>query len=374
MVGVVSSYTSGFLASEINCFINLLYIDALRGDDATGVCLVDKYNNVTVAKEATEAADFLREEEINNLVKEAQKDGIVFLGHNRKKTVGKNRDEDAHPFVIDDNTVFFHNGTLTTHKHLADTEVDSHALGIHLAKAKSDPKEIEELLKDVRGAFACVWYDREKKKLNFIRNKERPLYLAQTESGTWVYASELWMIFGASLRNNGKIKESNLLDEETLYTLDLNKHPYTLSKEKLDIKKVYPSYKVGPIGGKDMGGTKSGPPFLSKNRAKRVMRDLEDSYVTFWADEVFPTSTGIPVVIGEDDEFPEVVFKAYMDFSEDFIKQNIIGNIVHGDVGHCYYDSVSKKVICHLKNSAQFTPKSYSMIRKEPDETATSMH
>lgn len=371
LVGVLSGYNSGFTSSEVKCFIELLYIDALRGDDATGVCLVQKDNSVTVAKEATESADFLRTSEAGELFTAAARDGRVLLGHNRKKTMGKNRDEDAHPFVVDNNTVFFHNGTLSTHRHLADTEIDSHALGIHLATGEGNAEEIEKLLGNVYGAYACVWYDKKNKKVHMVRNKDRTLYLAELESGAYVYASELWMIFGGTARNYGKIKESRLLEEHTLYTFDVSVLPAKLTVTKLDVKSAVYRYSP-PTTFKKVIPTTSATSTLSKNRAKKIIKDLEGQYVSFWAEEFFPTSTKCPVVIGTDEDNPDVIFKAYMDYSENFIKNNIIGQIIHGEVAHCYFDSAGQKVVCHLKTTASWVPKSNS--QKDQHETSTSVH
>jgi glucosamine 6-phosphate synthetase-like amidotransferase/phosphosugar isomerase protein len=109
-------------------FEEMLYIDALRGEDATGVACVNINHGAKVFKEASHSAWFVYNKEYDDARNSFLSKGKALLGHNRKATIGGKKDENAHPFVFDDRYVFFHNGTLNNHRKLANTEVDSEAL------------------------------------------------------------------------------------------------------------------------------------------------------------------------------------------------------------------------------------------------------
>ena len=144
LVGMIVKNVNGAISADADVVEQLLYIDALRGEDSTGVCLFENDGDIRVIKEAQPADYFLRSKEWLSLRTAFVTRGKAILGHNRKATIGKTNDDNAHPFVIEDRYVFMHNGTLHSHKHLADVEIDSHALGIHLTKCEGDPKKIEE--------------------------------------------------------------------------------------------------------------------------------------------------------------------------------------------------------------------------------------
>jgi hypothetical protein len=71
------------------------------------------------------------------------------------------------------------------HKHHKDVEVDSHAIAHVLA----EQPDTEKALQSINAAYALIWYDVENKKLNLIRNKDRPL--AHTaDHNAWFITSE----------------------------------------------------------------------------------------------------------------------------------------------------------------------------------------
>ncbi len=159
-------------------------MDALRGEDATGACLILNNGSAQVIKEATEATWFLGTEEWKKMSSAATGTGKALLGHNRKATVGGYKDEHAHPFVSDDDFVFLHNGSLSNWKKLGfDTEVDSDALGKHIRKAIREGVNLGDALSEVSGAYACVWYDLLTEKVQIVRNKERPLWVVWNSIG-----------------------------------------------------------------------------------------------------------------------------------------------------------------------------------------------
>jgi len=73
------------------------------------------------------------------------------------------------------------------------------------------------------GAWALVWWDKGEETLNFLRNKERPLWIAFTKSNdTLFWASELWMLEGVLRRNGVEYKEPFQLGEDVHLCVAIN--------------------------------------------------------------------------------------------------------------------------------------------------------
>ena len=50
LVGVTTKLSNGFSYEQVSVFEELLHIDTLRGDDSTGVFLVNGIGNVDIAR------------------------------------------------------------------------------------------------------------------------------------------------------------------------------------------------------------------------------------------------------------------------------------------------------------------------------------
>ena len=212
IVGMVVKPANGFVKQHEDCFYQMLYADALRGEDSTGVIGVENDTSFHIAKEATEAAWFNAQFQGGTLAKTMWATGKAFIGHNRKKTVGAIKDETAHPFVVDDVFAMVHNGTLFNHKDLADTEVDSEALAKVLATALGETdyiQALETILGKVSGAYATASYDQRTNKVHLLRNSQRPLAYVET-SNAWYFASEAPMLFWILARNGYQAKDLNI--------------------------------------------------------------------------------------------------------------------------------------------------------------------
>ena len=233
IVGVISSSPSGLFSTHQKAFEGLLWADALRGSDSTGVFGVNRQGNVDYLKTRGATDELFRSKEWEDFNQDIYSQFHMVVGHNRKATKGATTDENAHPFV-ENNTILVHNGTLFNHASLTDkkVEVDSHAI-LHSIVERGYEKTIEEL----DGAFTLVWYDAESKIMHVIRNEQRPLFIANT-SGAWFFASEDKMLRWILDREDIKISDMTNCKPGTLYTFNLDKKD-TMWYRPLELKKPY---------------------------------------------------------------------------------------------------------------------------------------
>lgn len=234
LVACIAKTKNGFNQFDLDAFGEMLFGDTLRGKDSTGVFGINNLGNVGIVKDAGTAEKFLGTDEYKNLERELFREGWAIVGHNRKATRGEVNDVNAHPFWVEDKLTLVHNGSYVgSHKQLADVEVDSHAIAIHLSENLND---IEKALQKVNAAYALIFYDIENKQLHFIRNKERPLFKVETNSAIF-FASEPGLLYWILHRNNikptGKIEP---LEEHTLYSWKLNSENHAVEEtvKKLD--------------------------------------------------------------------------------------------------------------------------------------------
>lgn len=209
-VGVAGIITS----KEERAFRTMLRLDVLRGEDSTGIASMSSSGIFKVAKDATNAYDFLN-------TKEAKEPfyGVlrVLLGHNRAATKGKVVAENAHPFIYD-NIIGAHNGTLNRWGNLLDGskfDVDSKAIFNHIAE-----EDVADLWSKLDGAAALVWMNKEEKTVNFLRNSKRELYYTTSTDGKcFFWASEPWMMYVACTREGIDIEKPVMFKENVHYTL-----------------------------------------------------------------------------------------------------------------------------------------------------------
>lgn len=197
MCGVVGMYTgASTIDSELQLFKNLLLVDQIRGMHATGVIKVKtQTNDVAIHKKALDAVDFLALKETKDFLEKDR--GNIYIGHNRYATMGdKANDANAHPFQQDHITMVHNGGVSSWGMDLLEgyrdpnVVVDSHMVCMTIAK-HGIKKAVEEHLD---GAFTLIWWDSKERSLNFIRNEQRPLFMAVLNNGTLVWASEKGML------------------------------------------------------------------------------------------------------------------------------------------------------------------------------------
>lgn len=186
----------------------LLILDSLRGVDSTGMAVIGRNGDVKMAKNLGDPYQLLDTAQFNRALNGVNS---VIIGHNRWGTVGGNSRHTIHPFDLG-TIVGAHNGTVTSKWRLKDAnsfKTDSEAIFNSIQEVGL--KETVDLLE---GAWALVWYDAVFKTINFLRNKERPLYFVTDEEGCLYWASEKWMLSVALSRHDIKHQEILPLPED----------------------------------------------------------------------------------------------------------------------------------------------------------------
>ena len=222
-VGVASKLAISKAMPLHKAFKEQLYLDAIRGWDATGICSVSMGGSKTarIRKKAIPAHDFLRQDATDAFLNPPSK---LLIGHNRAATSGKIDDRSSHPFTHAHITMA-HNGTLYSHDDLprkrgvARFVVDSEAV-CHALSVTDDTKAV---LEQLDGAFALVWYDQRDDTLNFARNDDRPFYYATDVSGSdLLWASDEHLLSATIERKLAKVFTITELSPGEHLSFDMN--------------------------------------------------------------------------------------------------------------------------------------------------------
>lgn len=231
IVGLITKKLGGFYHTDLQRFQALLINDTQRGEDSTGAFVVNKDGGARSIKIASNPFNLFACKEWDTFRSTAIQTGRILVGHNRKATQGAINSENAHPFS-EGKIVLVHNGTLRNHaKFGTGKTVDSHAIACAFNEGSH-----EEILSQIEGAFAFVWYNLETEKLYMIRNAERPLWLV-TAGDTLAFASEAWMAAGQFVRENETVTNISPLPEGVLYEFSLDG---TCATKALELYKAPP--------------------------------------------------------------------------------------------------------------------------------------
>ena len=249
IVAMISKRSVGFSYKDKAIFHQMLYADALRGMDSTGIFGVNAAGNLKMMKAALPASLFQMDKDYSKFLDTIFTEQRIMVGHNRSATKGSTTDENAHPFIVG-NTCLVHNGTLFSHKHLGDKDVDSHAICESM-----DTRGYEKTIPDLHGAYALIWYDAKTKKLHAVRNKERPLWIVENNETVYI-ASEDKMLDWVLSRNleAKQVTESRYFSTDSIYTWDLDKLEKSYTTSPVPTKKEF-SYHF-PVATQPVGNNK----------------------------------------------------------------------------------------------------------------------
>jgi predicted glutamine amidotransferase len=207
----------------------LLYLNALRGKDSTGLSAVKRDRTVLTRKMTVPSYEFIEHPAVERAMTHGDQ---LWMGHSRFKTTGEVSKANAHPFEVEDENgdillVGTHNGTLNNKyeidKLLGDKfDTDSEALFNFLVEAPN----FKDAIKKLRGAWSLVFWDPTTNSVHFCRNNERPMvYAYSKDRKVFVYASEAWMILAACRRNGVELETNDKglscysTNVDTLYSL-----------------------------------------------------------------------------------------------------------------------------------------------------------
>lgn len=238
---------------------DLLFLNALRGKDSTGLSAVSRDREVTTRKMTVPGYEFIEVPVVQRAMKFADQ---LWMGHGRFKTQGEINRANAHPFEVLDGEgdiilIGAHNGTLNNKWEIENKihdkfDTDSEALFNWLVEAPDFKTAIAAL----DGAWSLVWWDPTADSIHFCRNKERPLVYAWTKDHkVLIWASESWMLFNAARRNGVELLQNDrgischCTLEDTLYTLEI---PQARDVELPDLKRE------GGFTGKPVKGFRKG--------------------------------------------------------------------------------------------------------------------
>lgn len=301
-------------------FKMMLMLDTIRGPHSTGVVTV-KGTEVHIDKYLGTPWEFFKKA-TERFTKGTPDHGAqILIGHNRYATLGGITEDNAHPFNHG-NVYGVHNGTLTyTGQKNVDPDnkfdTDSEALYYQMNEVG-----LVETYKKLIGAWALVWYNKEQKRVNFIRNKERPLYYAISEDGKMLFwASEDWMIDHACYTHGIKLREILEFKEDIHYKtrwsakkgVGLIEGKEPLEKGKPPVYKYSTNHSGGTSNNGGFFGTKGKTDASGGENPMGKIRDAYEKYSGKWVRFYMTPSTDTEVSYGAnsltswDDDIYDIV-------------------------------------------------------------------
>lgn len=237
----------------------MLFVDQVRGSDATGSAIMTAKGATDWIKLAGSPGHYFSHPDVEKYFQRANS-SFAWIGHNRARTIGKNSNDNAHPFEHK-NIIGVHNGTIrnkfeiTKDGYKFDVDSDAFFNGVMI-------NGLKETVKKTEGAFSIVYFDSEDQTINFARNDQRPMQFLkciEKSSNATIpdkefifFGSELGLLWWVCSRNGlicGEHHSSNVL---THYKFHIGKDKPITSPLEAYVPK---SYSTGAYrhGGSDDG-------------------------------------------------------------------------------------------------------------------------
>lgn len=346
LVSVISKNKSGLFHGDLKIFTEMLFADQLRGSDGTGIFYNDKLST-KILKGPVASSDFVNTDLYDKATLAAIQRGNFVVGHNRAATKGKLTYANTHPFS-EKHITLVHNGTLVSHKNLADVEVDSHAICLSIAQ-----QGIEKTVKAINGAYALIWYDAKQKTLNFLRNSQRPLWCVETDS-LFIFVSEAGLAQWICSRNREKVTSITEVPVNTMITFESGSWDTYTTKTVLPYTPQPTGYWTPP---KQVPAVTTGPAIGSS--IKFIPVEIDPAYPDKLVGEWEDTNSG---------ELVEVRFWAT---NKEQANKLLKSDTLQGTISHIAYNSVEKSRFFILKNVYDYQP---STKESKKEVVATSFN
>jgi len=229
---------NGITVQDVNLFREMLYVDAVRGRDSTGIMSLGDSGWFDWRKLSGMPTELLGSVSTTKFFSSATTLGMCLFGHNRAATKGVVNTDNAHPFE-EGNIVLMHNGTLDNEYSFKEWQNKDIQVDSQLAASLLNIYGVEETLRRISGAFTFIWFDIAEKKIKIIRNEERPLYMAySTKDQRFYFASEGMMLQWVLSRNKVDYDKIISISAGDLYEFTTDSFDYTQTTMKLNEKFV----------------------------------------------------------------------------------------------------------------------------------------
>lgn len=240
--GMIQYKSYGFDNDSRDAVLPAMLLTSQRGVHSTGmfgVSVKDKKDKISYVKKVGSPYMLMMEPDTKKFMEKVFREFHAVVGHGRFATKGDITAQNAHPFH-EGNIVLVHNGGIHNLYDLKFqgkkvdeiVDVDSHACALLL-----NEMEPKQFFKEVRGAFAFIWYDRRTHCLYTVRNNQRPLFCAMRKDVPEVFfASEIPTL--KYIRDKFDMQLDNPLEVEEghLYTWPLGERSkIEFDKEKLQL-------------------------------------------------------------------------------------------------------------------------------------------
>jgi len=239
LTGFISAHQMGLSEEQKQIVTHAMFLNQLRGNDSTGVVLVNNKNDVQWTKCLGGVGAMYGTDDWKQIYANAYKDGKIFLSHGRSATKGSVKVENAHPFFEsrgenEGGVLLMHNGTLWDFQDLPgrkDHDVDSQWLAHCIAKYG-----YKEALGKINGPIATMWWDIADDRLYIYRNNERPLNVVRDKKGNVYINSEVSNLM--YLKHHFGLKyefdDVNFFAPGHVYILDPKQGTEFIAKEKIE--------------------------------------------------------------------------------------------------------------------------------------------